>query len=538
MQLFPATLQSATLQSVVLQSALVLFCGQLDAEDVVDIGSRRELFVDSQLVERLTGTARLRLHRPIETDDVFVHDTPWEGNRTLYYTIFQDRGIYRMYYRGSQIDLTDGKYAIPYNVTCYAESNDGRHWRRPHLGLVSFRGSKQNNIILSGDICHAFVPFKDNNPACPAAHRYKAIVAVYKPQRGLHVYSSPDGIHWTPMSDKPVITTGYFDSQNLAFWDPHRQRYVGFHRALRGGPGSLRPPSHEASTKDVMTATSTDFLNWTTPNWLDYSDERWTRFSPKQTGLSPYIQLYTNQIQPYHRAPHIYLGFPSRYLAGRGKLEDLNTRLSSSVEYFGADYTDGGFMASRDGQRFTFWDEAFIRPGPQARKRWVYCDNFQALGIVETKPPESSGPSTDGNPEQIVPAKIAVPNELSLYVNEGFWRQCRLRRYTLRLDGFVSVNARLNSGELVTKPITMRGRELTLNLATSAAGSIRVELQTIDGRPITGYALDDCQEIFGDAIQRVVSWKQGSDVSTLQGKPLRLRFVIRDADLYAYRFRP
>ena len=86
----------------------------------------------------------------------------------------------------------------------------------PELGLVSFRGSKKNNIILSGEICHAFVPFKDANPDCPSQHRYKAIVAIYKPTRGLHVYSSPDGIHWKPMSDKAVITTGYFDSQNLA----------------------------------------------------------------------------------------------------------------------------------------------------------------------------------------------------------------------------------------------------------------------------------------------------------------------------------
>lgn len=79
------------------------------------------------------------------------------------------------------------------------------------LHLVDFQGSTQNNIILSGEICHAFVPFKDANPDCPDEHRYKAIVAIYKPLRGLHVYSSPDGIRWNPMSDKPVITTGYFD---------------------------------------------------------------------------------------------------------------------------------------------------------------------------------------------------------------------------------------------------------------------------------------------------------------------------------------
>jgi hypothetical protein len=495
---------------------------------VIDIGSRRELFIDEYLIETMTGGARLRLQQPVETDDVFVHDTPWEGNRTMYYTIFQDGDIYRMYYRGSQINLGGkgsqdnldiGDYSIPYNVTCYAESKDGIRWMRPVLGMVDFQGLKKNNIILSGEICHAFVPFKDANPDCPAAHRYKAIVAIYKPVRGLQVYSSPDGIRWSPLSDGPVITTGYFDSQNLAFWDTIRRCYVEFHRALRGGPGSLDPPNHKVSTKDVMTATSADFLNWTEPAWLDYSPERWFKFSTKKTHFSPFVQFYTNQVQPYHRAPHIYLGFPTRYVAGRGKLTDLNKRLSGSAEWFGRDYTDSGFMSSRDGRQFKFWDEAFIRPGPGNRDRWVYGDNFQALGILETESGDSG------------------PNELSMYVNENFWRQCKLRRYTLRLDGFVSIHTPLSGGEVITKPFTMCGKALTLNLATSAAGSIQVEIQESDGKPIEGLTIADCQEIFGDEIERVVEWKLGSDLSHFVSKPIRLRFVLRDADLYSFKFR-
>ncbi|MEE3372302.1 MAG: hypothetical protein VX346_23405 [Planctomycetota bacterium] len=489
--------------------------------ETIDIGSRRELLLDEHLIEQLTGSARLRLHHPVPTDDVFVHDTPWEGNRTLYYSIFQDGARYRMYYRGSQIETTASGYSIPYNVTCYAESQDGIHWTRPDLGIVEFRGSKKNNIVLSGEICHAFVPFKDSNPACPDEHRYKAIVAIYKPQRGLHVYSSPDGIRWAPMHDAPVITTGYFDSQNLAFWDTVRQRYVGFHRALRGGPGQITPASKETSTKDVMTATSADFVNWSQPRWLEYSDERWIPFSSQPSPTSPYVQLYTNQIQPYHRAPHIYLGFPTRYVDSRATLNDLNRKLAASVKYFGAAYSDGGLMSSRDGQRFKFWDEAFIRPGNPARKRWVYGDNFQSWGLLET--------------QSDIPA---APHELSLYVNEGFWRQCKLRRYRLRLDGFVSAFAPLRGGELVTRPITMSGTRLTLNLATSAAGSIRVEIQTPAGKPLDGYQAADCQVLFGDSLERVVEWNQGSDLSALSGVPLRLRILLKDADLYAFQFTP
>ena len=496
-------------------------CSATVESEPIDIGSRLELMVDEYLIERMTGGAELRLHRPTERERVFVHDTPWEGNRSMYHTIFRGGDLYKMYYRGSQIDLPDsGGYSIPYNVICYAESKDGIHWRRPELGLIEFEGSKKNNIILSGVVAlQAFVPFRDGNPDCKPQERYKALSAMSKPVKGLYAFASPDGIHWAPMSNKPVITKGYFDSQNLAFWDTVRGHYVDFHRALRGGPESILPPTHVGSTKDMMTATSKDFLNWAEPVWLEYSPARWLRFSPKETKWSPFVQFYTNQIAPYYRAPHVYLGFPARYAAGRDHLTPLNERLSRSVEYFGRDYSDTGLITSRDGRRFKVWPEAFIRPGLVQKGRWVYGDNFQALGILETE-------STTAG----------APNELSVYVSEGLWRTVGLRRYTLRIDGFVSVNAPLSGGEFVTRPIKFQGKELVMNFSTSAAGSVRVEIQTADGKQIQGCALEDCPEIFGDEIERVVTFKGGSDVGQQAGKPIRLRFVLKDADLYSFRF--
>jgi hypothetical protein len=77
-----------------------------------------------------------------------------------------------------------------------------------------------------------------------------------------------------------------------------------------------------------------------------------------------------------------------------------------------------------------------------------------------------------------------------------------------------------------------------MNYATSAAGSIGVEVQDVTGRAIPGFTLDDAPEIYGDELERVVVWKVGSDVSRLSGQPVRLRFVLKDADLYSIRFRP
>jgi hypothetical protein len=73
-------------------------------------------------------------------------------------------------------------------------------------------------------------------------------------------------------------------------------------------------------------------------------------------------------------------------------------------------------------------------------------------------------------------------------------------------------------------------------MATSAAGSIRVELQSAGGKPIEGFSLSDCVEVIGDELARTVSWAGGTDVSRFAGQPVRLRFVLVDADLYALQF--
>ncbi|MFH1264143.1 MAG: hypothetical protein ABIK89_00335, partial [Planctomycetota bacterium] len=227
------------------------------AAEPIDIGSRLELFVDDYLIDGLSGDAQLHLNKPQAKEVAIVTDKPWEGNTCAYYTIFQDGDLYRMYYRASHFDVATRKATHP-EFTCYAESNDGIHWTKPELGLFEFQGSKQNSIVWDGVGTHAFVPFKDPNPNCPPEAKYKAL-GVGRGKHGLYAFRSPDAIHWTLMSEEPVITKGAFDSQNLAFWDPVRNLYVDFHRTFRDG------------VRDIMTCTSTDFLHWTDPVNLEYT---------------------------------------------------------------------------------------------------------------------------------------------------------------------------------------------------------------------------------------------------------------------------
>jgi hypothetical protein len=465
---------------ILLSCLVVLPCLEAAADEAIDVGSRLELFVDDYLIDQMSG-APLVLHHPPTREVAVTHDEPWEGNICCGHVVFQDGDLYRMYYRGRHYDEQTERET--HWFSCYAESVDGIHWTKPKLGLVEFQGSNQNNIILEGQTKFNLAPFKDTNPSCKPDERYKAMT---NGRGGMDAYKSPDGVRWSPLVEGHVITEGAFDSLNLAFWDPVRGCYLEYHRGFRNG------------VRDVLTGTSDDFIHWTDPVWIAYPG-------------SPPQHMYTNAIKPYYRAPHVLMGFPKRFVPGRQGAPHRFSGVSDAV-----------FMTSRDGRSFHRWDEAFIRPGPQ-QERWVNRNNYPAWGIVVTK---SDLPG--------------APDELSIYTTEGYYTgdSCRLRRHTIRIDGFVSVQAPLSGGELVSKPIRFDGKELVINFSTSAAGSVRVEIQDIEGKPIPGFTLDQCPEIFGDSIERVVRWQSGSDLSALAGKPVRLRFVLQDADLYSIRFRP
>lgn len=484
----------------------------------IPIGSRLELLVDDYLLERINGQARLQLHRPVPQEVVFRTDAPWEGNACGYQSVFRDGPVVRMYYHGLHYRFS-GPPAQALDehpaVLCYAESDDGIHWRRPELGLFEWEGSRANNIVLTpeavaqikGDPAHTAV-FRDDNPDCPADEKYKVIILGYREDGSgaLYALKSPDGLRFSLMSPEPIITEGAFDSQNLAFWDPVRQEYREYHRDFRDG------------RRDIRTATCPTLGPFPTPQWLSYPG-------------APPEQLYTNQVLPYYRAPHIFMGFPARYIE-RGwsepmlALPGLQERLARARVHprYGMAVTDTAFMTSRDGVTFRRWPEAFIRPGPRQRESWVYGDIYTCWGMVETPSPIED-----------------APPEISLYATDGYWEgtSTGFRRYCLRVDGFVSASAPAAGGEIVTRPLIFEGGNLTLNMETSAGGSIQVELQDVNGNPIPGYALADCPPIFGDTLRHVVRWQHtGGDLRHLSGRPVRLRFALSDADLYAFQFTP
>lgn len=451
------------------------------------LGSNRELFVDSHLVGSLNN-AELRLHSPETRETVLHFDKPWEGAFCGYSTIIQDGELYLLYYRGLPVAGADGSKN---EVTCVALSVDGIHFAKPNLGIHRVWDTLDNNVILANDApySHNFAPFLDTNPDALPGQRFKAVAGTSA--TGLQAFISPDGIHWEHLREEPILTGGAYDSHNLVFWSPAEQCYLCYFRIFADG------------VRAVSRTTSTDFLNW-------------TEAVPMTFGDTPKEHLYTNQTQPYFRAPHIYVATPARFMPGRKVVpEAMAGHLGAHSGYVG-DCSDTVFMSSRGGSVYdrTFM-EGFVRPG-FGLDNWTSRTNYTTHGLIPT------GPAS-----------------MSLYIQRNYAQPSQyLQRLELRLDGFASVHAGYDGGELITKTLTFAGKELEINFATSAAGSLWVEVQQADGTPLPGFTRDDCDELIGDQIDRRVTWKGSGDVSALAGTPIRLRFVMKDADLYALQFRP
>jgi len=456
------------------------------------IGTRVEMFVDDYLIDRMEN-AYLQLNPPERKEVVLRMDRPWEGPGSgIYSTVFKDGDLYKMYYRGTFPDNYSDKGEG--QSCCYAESRDGIHWERPSLGLHAFDGSSENNIVMKGKIAHNFSPFLDTKPGIAPAEKYKA-VAGYAPE-GLFAFVSEDGLRFEPIQEEPIMKHGAFDSHNLAFWDPNRSRYVCYSRYFASNHNpNIEAPEDSAiflGIRAIQNSASDDFRRWEEPKPNAYGE-----------GV-PMEHFYTNATIPCPGAEHMYLSFPMRFMPERHKVP----------EHAKVGVSDNVFMSSRDGIR---WDrpflESWMRPGLD-RRNWTQRSLIPAWGILETS-----------------------PEEFSMYVNERYsWDDSFIRRVTVPRHRFASVHGEYEGAVFTTKPIVVEGDSLILNYSTSAPGSVRVGIIDDTGWPAAYFGTEDCDVIYGDELEYKVTWRGNSDLSKFRGKPIRLKFVLKAADIYALRF--
>jgi hypothetical protein len=114
----------------------------------------------------------------------------------------------------------------------------------------------------------------------------------------------------------------------------------------------------------------------------------------------------------------------------------------------------------------------------------------------------------------------------------GQWRDsflCRGQLLPGRWAGYQSENAD-SCGHVITRPLRIDGLEMYLT-ADAANGSIIVSVLGDHGE-----LLGESEPISGDGTDIKLIWKQQELLERHKGRDLRLRFEVRNATLFAFRF--
>ena len=491
-------------------------------DPVFDVADHRQLFIDRHLVADARDVTCV-VNPPQCRELVLIAEKPWEsGGITCYATAFWDEmhRQFRMYYVPVSFAPDSG---LTYRLAL-ATSSDGIHWEKPTLAAVEFRGSRDNNIVIDNQ--REGSVFVD--PNAPAQRRYGYLSGDEK--SGICYFSSPDGIRFT--RDPSPISSYWSDSQTCTFWDADRKKYVSYPRAAYIGGGKWRLLEHVTFSDNIVPATAAaDFQRTVARIETDRPDEPWPTPLSLHVVMAPDdqdppgVDLYTNAATKYALAPNVDLAFPTPYYHynHRGR-EYLNAPALANGGKTNDGVIDTQLATSRDGITWTRYRTPYVPLHRYEELDLKLCQVFPGLLYHSDR----------------------IDHYFAGYAFTHGDRKARERltgralggvfRLSQRIDGFTSMDFSYTGGVLETRPVTFRGRSLFLNVNTSAAGEARVALLNLGGKALEGFAADDCRIINGDFLEKRVEWSAGHDLSRWAGQPVRLRFEMRGAKLFSFRF--
>jgi hypothetical protein len=464
----------------------------------------RHLFLDPAFLQK-SEKAALHVNPPERREVVMRPDRPWEQLMISFYTtVIEEDGKLRLWYICR--DPKDRTHVA------YAESTDGVNWIKPNLGVVSYEGSKDTNLVelvsMEGTV------FRD--PKAAPEQRYSYITHLWT--EGMVRFYSADGYRWS-RDTAPLVKLGA-DNQAVAFWDEPAGKYALY----------LRGWEQRADQKRYRKVVRADLPNLTEPLPVASSEKSWFPWGKDKMAVidrefpqvlatddadPPDSDVYTISAQTYPLDPRWYLGFPSFFQReknqgdGRLDVECIGSRDGFHWNrYDRTPYARPGLAGSENGGM------VFIGPGMIVRgdEIWQYGTGFHLghgeVGAFRMK--KDRGGEVDGV----------------------------IYRYVQRVDGFVSIDFDAAGGTALTAPVKVDGPRLALNLDTAVLGHLRVGLLDADGKAIAGFGVDDCQIIRKNATRAVVTWKGGADLATLQGRDVQLTFTGAHAKLYSFYFVP
>ena len=485
---------------------------------VVPIDVGRQLFVDEFLIESSTLKRVFHTANKYEGNPILVPETETEQEHAAATACPFDDGV--------AYDPVTKKFMLWYIAsfpghTALAISNDGLHWQRPDLDILP-----GTNVILPHDFPNrsrdSFCPLLDLNAQDPS-ERFKAYLYVRHgklKQQGDRIIenwllTSGDGVYWTHMAQFGARGA---DGTTIHY-NPFRQKWVmnlkrGY-RGMRGRAyierdqfhdfGNLREATPEEAQRQVRSLNepvqglSEGQVLWVGADRLDPPDPEWVVQDP--------TQLYMLEVVPYES---IMLGVfaihygPHNNICEKGKFPKLTQiMLGFSRDGFHWHRPDREpFIGATKNQGD--WDRAYLRPAAGciiARDRL----HFYYSGF--------SGVSPSGIRDMYAGGSTHVAS--------------------VRLDGFVSMDAGMEPRELVTRPLTFEGNHMFVNL-DAPNGELRVEALDQEGRIIVPLSIERCTPVSGDGTCMPIRWLDGGNLSKIVGRPTKFRFQLTNGSLYSF----
>ena len=499
----------------------------------LEIGTK-QLFLDDHLVHEMHGLRRT-MHQPVKRGAVLKADTPSDGSLVASVSSpmwIPDEGVYKLVYecRGD-----NGGWAL-------AVSEDGVHWAKPNLGAMEFEGSKDNNLIDAPGGQRLWQVIYDPDDA-DSKRRYKGFLG----SSGRRPVVSADCVHWEVL-DVPSLPSG--DAGTLCF-DRENRLFIG--------PLKF----HGCHGRAYNVSTSNDFVHWSEPRFLFGTDDEdqelalevirrrladpglakplmvdpdpgvgWTAPEGKthnatwraecyNIGVFRYEEVYVALLMIYYPTGQWIPdrrntdGFDVIQLAMTRDLENW-TRLGERQAFMETSRIDeDGLVGNYDRLQMC------VSNGPIERgdELWFYYTGMKRRVPVH---------------EQYTDGSLRDPGTLTA-LERADWLEdthSAICLAVLRRDGFVSLDAAADEGQLLTKPLELGGAGLFLNL-DAAGGQARVEVLDESGDPIPGFAGDQAAMVTGNEVSLPARWPSETGLIALAGRTVRLRINLKQASLYA-----
>ena len=451
----------------------------------LDLGSGPQLFLDDYMIEKREGLKR-EVRPPLRHGPP-VLDSKTFGVTQPYFTVLRDTETkkFRMFYNHGP-------------AIWHAESDDGIAWRNPRVAYDCPRGygcSLINDLGRDPDPARRFkmanwasTPGRDDKPGDDS---------------GMWVYFSPNAFAWTLHDKNPVLPTwpegfdvrvrhGIGDTVDV-YYDDSAKLYRAAVK-VNGFPEDGWAPAPKAGRtfrRLVGMSSSKDFIHWEKPWRILVPDD-------KDEGT---LEFYG--MGGLHLRGGLHIGLV-RVL--RDDLPCDPGRPKDGIGY-------SALVTSRDGVSWQRMREPFLdrnlEPGS-----WDHAMTWMSM-------------------------TVPVGDEMYFYYG-GYARGHKIEAKTerqiglarMKRDRYVALTPEREQGTLTTQPFLFPGGVLTIN-ADAAKGEVRVRILSAEGQPMSGFG--EAKAVATDALAAEVHWP--TPLEALKGRPVRLKFALRNAALFGFEFR-